>query len=556
MTHKIFRSIFWTSILVLLISVGLIFGILYENTTDVAKQQLRQQLDLAAQGLEDEGLSYLTHIRSSRIRITWISGDGTVLYDSRTSDTSAMENHAKRKEVREALSSADGYGESTHYSATMTEQMIYCARRMEDGTVLRLSEALDSAVSLLFSIIQPTAVILIFLVFLSVLIANRLSQKVVEPLNSLDLDHPLENEQYDELSPLLRRIQSQQEEIREKEDTLRQKQKELDTILLNMNEGMLLLDKNGSIISMNPAAGRILGVDSTDAEGASLLTLSRNMDIAALTEDALQGQGNEKVLRLQGGDYQVGAAPIREGDTVIGAALVMFDVTDREMAESMRREFTANVSHELKTPLHAISGYAELMMNGMIKETDVSDCAGRIYRETHRMIRLVEDIISLSHLDEGADDIDWEEADLYEIAEGAVRQLTPAADAKHITIACTGSSAVLTGKVPLLTTIVTNLLDNAVKYTPEGGHVAVDVTPLDDSVRLAVRDDGIGIPAADQKRIFERFYRVDKSHSKEIGGTGLGLSIVKHAVLVHHGQIDLESAPGKGSVFTVTLPAQ
>lgn len=554
MSRKIFRSIFWTSILVLFVTIGLIFGILYDYMGNVSHKQLISQLNLAVQGVEDNGTDYLDSVRKDDLRITWIDSDGTVLYDS-VSDPRTMSNHKNREEVKEALNSVSGYGESTRYSNTLTERMLYAAKRLSDGTVLRVSITQNSVLTILLGMIQPAVVILILLGIFALFLSSRLAKKIVQPLNQLDLDHPLENEKYDELSPLLRRIASQQAELRDKELDLKQKQRELDTILGNMSEGMIILRRDGRVVSLNQAAKEILDIQDYK-DGENLLQICRNLDLVNLIESAMEGTEAERLLNIHERNYQINVAPItRDGDpAVIGVAVMMYDVTDREMAESMRREFTANVSHELKTPLHAISGYAELMMNRMIDEDAVPDCAGRIYQETQRMIRLVQDIISLSHLDEGAGDIDWEETDLYDLAKTSVEQYVEEAGKKGIGLHLSGEKAVLRGKKPLLQTMVSNLIDNAIKYTQEGGKVHVDVKSDDKDICLTVEDNGIGIPEADQKRIFERFYRVDKSHSKEIGGTGLGLSIVKHAVMIHGGKIDVQSRPGEGSTFIVTLP--
>lgn len=554
MSRKIFRSIFWTSILVLFVTIGLIFGILYDYMGNVSNKQLISQLNLAVQGVEDNGTDYLDSVRKDDLRITWIDSDGTVLYDS-VSDPRTMSNHKNREEVKEALNSVSGYGESTRYSNTLTERMLYAAKRLSDGTVLRVSITQNSVLTILLGMIQPAVVILILLGIFALFLSSRLAKKIVQPLNQLDLEHPLENEKYDELSPLLRRIASQQAELRDKELDLKQKQRELDTILGNMSEGMIILRRDGRVVSLNQAAKEILDIQDYK-DGENLLQICRNLDLVNLIESAMEGTEAERLLNIHERNYQINVAPItRDGDSaVIGVAVMMYDVTDREMAESMRREFTANVSHELKTPLHAISGYAELMMNRMIDEDAVPDCAGRIYQETQRMIRLVQDIISLSHLDEGAGDIDWEETDLYDLAKTSVEQYVEEAGKKGIGLHLSGEKAVLRGKKPLLQTMVSNLIDNAIKYTQEGGKVHVDVKSDDKDICLTVEDNGIGIPEADQKRIFERFYRVDKSHSKEIGGTGLGLSIVKHAVMIHGGKIDVQSRPGEGSTFIVTLP--
>jgi len=551
MTKKIFRSIFLAAIAVLLLSIALIFGVLYEYTANVSQQQLRTQLDLAAQGLKNEGISYFSGLDTANDRITWINTDGTVLYDSVDSDTAHMENHLEREEVQQALKT--GYGQSRRYSTTLMRRLLYDAKKMDDGTVLRLSTSQYSIFTLLFGMSQPILIVLGLAVLFSVFLAVRLAKNVVKPLNEMDLDHPLENEEYDELSPLLRRINSQQMKLGEQKQELSKKQGELNTILENMSEGMILLRSDGSIVSINAAAAAILGTQE-ECAGMKLLTVCRDIGFAETVESALHGQNAESIISLNNGRYQLTASPITDADGVRGATVVMFDVSDREQAEQMRREFTANVSHELKTPLHAISGYAELMKDNIVRQEDIQPFACKIYSEAQRTIQLVEDIISLSHLDEGADDMQWEKPDLYETAKAVVEQMRAEAERSDVSISITGESVVMDGIPALLQTMIKNLCDNAIKYNHAGGTVTVSVEREGGNAVLRVADTGIGIPEADQKRIFERFYRVDKSHSRDVGGTGLGLSIVKHAVMIHGGRIDVESTVGKGSCITAEFP--
>ncbi len=550
MTKRIFRSICFVAIAVFLASLILIIGVLYSYFSGVQQRQLQMQLELAAQGVTNEETAYFSDLTVRDYRITWIDTDGTVLYDS-DALSSDMENHLEREEIKEAL--ATGYGESKRYSATLMDRSLYAAQRLEDGTVLRLSIAQSSILTLVLGIAQPISIVIVLAVVLSVVLAVRLSKSIVKPLNEIDLNHPLSNEGYDELAPLLRRIDGQQKQLRGQKTRLEQKQAELDTIIGSMSEGMVLLNERGKIVSINPAAMRLLGT-SWNCVGTDMLTVSRNLDLHDILSRALQGQSEVQTVSLEAGKYQISASPIMSEEKVVGAALCFFDVTEKEKAEQMRREFTSNVSHELKTPLHSISGYAELLQNDMVKQEDIVPFAGKIYREAQRMTSLVEDILSLSHLDEGAEDMEWTEVKLYELASKAIAGLEAEAKAAKVTVSLSGEDCRLHGIPQLLHSIIYNLCGNAIKYNKVGGEVKVSVEKQDAGALLTVSDTGIGIPPQEQERIFERFYRVDKSRSKEVGGTGLGLSIVKHAVLIHHGTIEVDSEIGKGTTITVRLP--
>ncbi len=550
MTKRIFRSIGFVAIAVFLASLILIMGVLYDYFSGVQQRQLQMQLELAAQGVTNEETAYFSDLTVRDYRITWIAADGTVLYDS-DALSSDMENHLEREEIKEAL--ATGHGESRRYSATLMDRSLYAAQRLEDGTVLRLSIAQSSILTLVLGMAQPISIVIVLAVVLSVVLAIRLSKNIVKPLNEIDLDHPLSNEGYDELAPFLRRIDSQQKQLRRQKTRLEQKQAELDTIIGSMSEGMVLLNEHGKIVSINPAAMALLGVEKSPV-GADMLTVSRNLSLNDILRQTLQGQSVVETVSLETGQYQISASPIMSEGKVAGAALCFFDVTEKEKAEQMRREFTSNVSHELKTPLHSISGYAELLQNNMVKQGDIVPFAGKIYREAQRMTSLVEDILSLSHLDEGAEDMEWTEVDLYELAAKAIAGLEAEAKAAEVKMSLHGEYCSLHGVPQLLHSILYNLCDNAIKYNKNGGEVTVSVERQDADAVLTVSDTGIGIPAQEQARIFERFYRVDKSRSKEVGGTGLGLSIVKHAVLIHHGTIEVDSAVDEGTTITVRLP--
>lgn len=550
MTKRIFRSICLVALVVFFSCVILFMGVLYEYFSNVEHAQLAMQTDLAAQGVRNEGIGYFDDLSIADYRITWIDTDGHVIYDSE-SDTANMENHLEREEVQEALLA--GYGESERYSVTLMERALYSARKLDDGSVLRLSISQKSILTLLLGMVQPVCMIFGIALVLSVVLAIRVSKKIVEPINEIDLDDPLSNEGYDELSPFLRRIDSQRKQLHKQETRLLQKENELNTIIDSMNEGMVLLNPQGKIISINPAARKLLDAGENCA-GMDMLSLCRNLDLQEILGDALKGERGERTILLHGESYQIDANPITSENLVKGAALFFFNITEKEKSEQIRREFTANVSHELKTPLHTISGYAELLKDNMVKENDRMPFAGKIYNETQRMIRLVEDIISLSRLDEGAADMKREDIELYGLALKAVQSLEAEAEAAGVTLTLSGTAVTLNGISQLLYSVICNLCDNAIKYNQEHGKVTVTVRREESAAVLTVEDTGIGIAPEHQERIFERFYRVDKSRSKAVGGTGLGLSIVKHAAKIHHARIEVNSSVGKGTIVIVRFP--
>ncbi len=550
MTKRIFRSICLAALGVAAAAVVLFLLVLYDYFGGVQQQQLQMQTELAAQAVTNEGITYFDGLNSEQYRITWVAADGKVIYDNR-SDSAAMENHLEREEIRAAL--LTGEGKSSRYSDTLMERALYAAKRLPDGSVIRLSVSQHTLLTLFLGMLQPICFIIIIAGVLSLVLASRLAKKIVEPLNALDLEQPLSNEGYDELSPLLHRIDSQQRQIKRQSEELAQKQKEFETVTENMTEGIILLNTKGEVIGINRAALRLFGAD-TAALGQHMLAINRSPQITELLAAAAAGRHAEKMLDIAGGRYQLILSPVNSGNVPSGAVLLVIDATEKEKAEQMRREFTANVSHELKTPLHTIAGSAELLANNMVKEADKMAFYQRIQAETQRMIRLVEDIIRLSHLDEGADDIKREPVDLLALAAETVKTLQPAAAKAQVSLTLAGEAAVIEGIPPLLQSIVYNLCDNAIKYNRAGGSVAVSVTRANGTVRLSVADTGIGIPAEYQERIFERFYRVDQSRSKELGGTGLGLAIVKHAARLHGAEIELKSAANAGATVTVIFP--
>ena len=550
MTKRIFRAICLVALAVFLASVTLIMGILYDYFSRVQQDQLRIEAGLAARGVEENGAAYFDGLDTQSYRITWIGADGTVLFDSR-SDADAMENHLEREEVKEAM--ASGFGHSCRYSSTLMERLLYSAQRLEDGSVIRLSITQNSVLTIVLGMIQPILLVSLVAVILALVLASRVSKTVVRPLNELNLDEPLNNEGFDELSPLLRRIDSQQRQLKGQALELKQKQDEFLAVTSNMSEGLVLLNAGGMILSINNAALNILGADKS-CVGEDILTVNRSLEMQKLLEQAKNGSRSETKLCLSGREYQLDASPIISKGNTGGVALLLFDITEQENAEQLRREFTANVSHELKTPLHSISGCAELMKNGLVKPEDTARFAGQIYSEAQRLIHLVEDIIHLSRLDEGAEDMQRERIDLYALSGSVMDSLGNEAKENKVSLELCGGPAYVWGVRQLVSGMIYNLCDNAIKYNKENGSVKLTVSSEGDYAVLKVSDTGIGIPPEHQSRVFERFYRVDKSHSKEVGGTGLGLSIVKHSAMVHNAKIDLQSTPGKGTSITVRFP--
>ena len=549
MTKRIFRATLLVGVAVLIASLTLVMGALYSYFGRVQESQLRDELSLAAVGVEQNGMDYLRKLESDQYRITWLRADGAVLYDTRA-DAESMENHAQRQEVQQAL--ATGEGESSRYSATLLQKTVYYAKRLPDGTVLRLSAIRVTTGVLVLNMLQPILLVLAVALILSGVLASRLARRITEPLNRLDLEHPLENDTYEELAPLLRRMEHQRRQIDRQMDELRRRSEEFEQITGSMNEGLVLLDEAGVILSINPAARRLLDA-AENCVGQDLLTVDRDVALSdALRQAAEQGHSEFRGQR-NGREYQFDVTRIQSEGRTAGTVLLVFDVTERAFAERNRREFTANVSHELKTPLQGIIGSAELLENGLVKQEDVPRFIGHIRSEAQRLVTLIGDIIRLSQLDEG-EPMPAEPVELLALAREAAESLQSAAAARNVTITVEGEPVELTGVRRLLYEIVFNLCDNAIKYNTDGGRVQVTVTKENETAAVTVRDTGIGIPPDQQDRVFERFYRVDKSHSKASGGTGLGLSIVKHAVQYHHGAIHLQSEVGRGTEIRVTFP--
>ena len=549
MTGKIFKSIFFAVGIVLLASFVVIMGCLYQYYASVQDAQLQDELTLASAAVETGKTQTLEKIKSDRYRITWVDTDGTVIYDTQTG-TQNLENHADREEIRQAFEKGEGV--STRYSATLTEKTMYRAKRLSDGTVLRVSVSMATVGNLALGVLPAILFVFFAALILSVWLANRLAKHIVEPINNLDLDHPTENDTYEELSPLLVRIHQQYNRISEQLNLLKRKTDEFTQITDNLNEGLILLGDKEQILSINPAAKQLFGMDE-DCVGKDFLTVDRSYEVSeALKEATRSGQATLRVER-NGRVYRFDMNRIESDSQPVGTVILTFDITEQEFAEQNRREFTANVSHELKTPLQGIIGSAELIENKMAKPEDVPRFVGHIRKEASRLVTLIEDIIRLSQLDEGVE-LPLSPVNLTEISEEAVADLSDAAQAKNVRISVQGKPLFVNGVRRLLYEIVYNLCDNAVKYNVDGGEVSVSVDDDEKEVILSVRDTGIGIAPEHQTRIFERFYRVDKSHSKASGGTGLGLSIVKHAVMYHHGSIEVQSEPNHGTIITVRFP--
>jgi len=542
MTSKIFRSTVFVAVVVLLCSLGIVIGVLYNHFTGVQVEQLKDELSLAVTGTEQYGNVFLENIEADRFRVTWIDTDGTVLFDTQV-DQNAMENHADREEVREAFES--GSGSAVRNSSTLTEQTYYEARKLQDGTVLRISTNQASAWALMIDLLWPIVLVAVLAIGLSLILARRMAKNIVEPMNKLDLEHPLSNNTYEELSPLLRRINQQHLQIDAQMRKLQRKTDEFIQITSHMQEGLVVLDKETHIRSINFAAMKIFGAEES-CVGSSFFQVNRSNALRQALNDALDKGHGSVILELESRIYRFDMSSIQSDGNLLGAVVLVVDVTESQNAEQMRREFSANVSHELKTPLQGIIGSAELLESGMVRAEDTTRFVGHIRKEASRLVNLIEDIIRLSQLDEGVE-LPTEQVDILQLCQDVKEILAPSAAKKNIKVNVTGNGFTVKGVRRMLQEIIYNLCDNAIKYNVPGGSVTIHA----ENRQLSICDTGIGIPAEHQSRVFERFYRVDKSHSKASGGTGLGLSIVKHAAAYHKAEIHLESTPGRGTTITV-----
>ena len=549
MTAKIFRNAFLIGFTVLLACILLFFFIMYSNYQAQAFDNLAIEAEHISEGMQIcGGESYLSAVQSGE-RITWIAADGSVLYDN-MADSSTMENHLQRPEVAEAFET--GSGRSDRYSSTILEKNNYHALLLKDGTVLRVAGKQTSLAAMALMLVQPSLWIVVLVLVLCGLLAMRLARQIVRPINAINPDNPNATPTYPELQPLITRLQEQNRTIRTQLSELSTRQREFDAITENMREGFLIVDNKCSILSSNRSALRLLGIDDAQ-KPENLHQAVCSGKLLDLVDNALAGTRGDEEITVGGGTWQLFANPVITAGHVTGAIIIFMDVTEREQREALRREFSANVSHELKTPLTSITGFAELMKEGMVPKEKMQEFSGDIYRESRRLIDLVDDIIQLSRLDEGTANFSKSPVDLYTLSGQVIESLRPVAQKQDITLTLSGQHAVIEGVEQLLQEMVYNLCDNAIKYNISGGSVTVSVWQNGQTVTLSVVDTGIGIPYADQSRVFERFYRVDKSHSKEVGGTGLGLSIVKHAAQYHGAKLELKSDPGRGTAIAVNF---
>lgn len=545
MNKKIFRSSVAVALVVLISSIVLIMSILFQYFENQLQSELESEANYISYAVENQGIDYINNFSNSSKRITLISPDGDVLADT-SADESGLENHSDRQEVIDALK--NGKGTSIRYSKTLAEKTIYYAMKMQDGNILRVSTTQYTVAAILFSIIQPILIVFVIAVAISFALAQKVSKSIIKPINELDFDNPLNNEPYDELAPLLRKISKQKHTIEKQIKEAEHKQEEFRLITENMKEGFIVVDNKRNLLTYNRSALKLLGISRDKPDD---ILSADNDKLTFVIDKALDGVREKSNLTLNDNYYSLIANPVFENDNVIGAVVLIIDVTESVKREQLRQEFTSNVSHELKTPLTSISGFAEMMKNGGTPDSVVTDFSSSIYDEAQRLITLVNDIIKISELDEKNARVDSEEVDLYELSADIINRLKPIADKRNISLNLIGESTVVSGTEKILDEMIYNLCDNAIKYNVDSGTVDIILSESNHHIKLTVRDTGIGIPQSEQNRVFERFYRVDKSHSKEIGGTGLGLSIVKHAAIYHNADIKLKSELGKGTSITV-----
>ena len=548
MTRKIFRSTLIVAAVVLLCCLAVVVGILYQHFTDVQIKQLKDQLSIAVTATEQYGNAFLENVDNDNFRLTWISPDGSVLFDTKV-DTTTMANHVSREEFMEALET--GSGSSIRDSETLIERTFYEASRLYDGTVLRISSSSATVASLMLGMLFPLIFLCMIAIVVCIILANRVAGKIVEPINNLDLENPLQNTIYPEITPLLRRINKQHLQISQHIDEIERKKNEFQLITANMQDGLIVLSSDGTILSINAMARKLFSATEENI-GKNIFSTANDQRIRDGINNALDKGHGTAEYEIDGMQYHMDMSQILSNGSVIGVAILIFDITERAKAEKARREFSANVSHELKSPLQAIIGSAELMENGLVKTEDLPRFTGHIRKEAARLLNLIEDIIRLSQLDEGVK-IPMESIDLAEISSEVISSLIDKAADKAVRLELTGEQTMISGVKRLIQEIIFNLCDNAIKYNVHGGKVTVTVGTKENRPFISVADTGIGIPKEDQNHVFERFYRVDKSHSRQSGGTGLGLSIVKHAVSFHNADIHLESDLGSGTCITVTF---
>ena len=550
MTKKIFKSSILASVIVLIIGMACVLGVLYRHFGGQIINELKKEAEYLSYGVELKGKDYLENVNEQDSRITYIDDAGNVLYDS-MADEEAMENHKDREEFQEAEET--GVGQAERISDTLSERTLYYAVRLSDNSVLRVSSTQDSVLALTVQLIPPALGILAVLIILACFFASRIASRIVEPLNSLDLEHPEENMVYEEVAPLLSKIHKQNGQIRLQIEEARRNQEEFRIITENMQEGLLVIDAYTMILSGNSSVWKMFQVWEPKI-GESVYSLDRTEDFRKVIEKVLKGEHGSALLHVDNEFIHLIANPVTRDGSIVGAVLVLMNETEKVQRESLRREFSANVSHELKTPLTSISGYAEIIQGGLVRDEDIRGFAGRIYKEAQRLIQLVEDTIKISQLDEGANPYEWEDVDVCQLAKEVCGNLKDVAYKKNVHLFIEGKEVYCRAVRPILEEVLYNLCDNGIKYNRDDGTVSIHIEEEEENVRIVVKDTGIGIPREDISRVFERFYRVDKSHSREIGGTGLGLSIVKHGVTFLGGTVDMISELGKGTEITVILP--
>lgn len=548
MNKKIFRSSMLTVFLVLVAAITLIMGVLFHVFEKQIQAELMNEAEFLAHAVENEGTGYFDNLKSMNNRITLVNQNGTVLFDS-VADISTLDNHGDREEIREAMEY--GKGMSIRYSTTLTEKTVNCALRLSNGSILRVSTEQYTVITILLGMLQPILVIMLIALILTLVLSSRVSRSIIDPINRLDLETPENNDTYEELTPLLRKIADQKQTIEKQLSDAHKTQKEFNLITENMSEGFLVIDQDANLLTYNPAALKLL--DITPPYDRSVLLFCRTKEFRNVISDALSGKRAENIMVREERSYSLIANPVFQEEAVLGAVIVILDITESEKRDTLRREFTANVSHELKTPLTSISGFAELMKAGNVAKEDTIDFSKSIYDEAQRLITLVNDIIKLSELDGQSISYEKEPVDLYELSEEVIGRLKNESDKRNVALHLIGDNAEIMGVRKILDEMLYNLCDNAIKYNKEGGKVEIMVSQTQDSVNVMVRDTGIGIPAAHQGRVFERFYRVDKSHSKKVGGTGLGLAIVKHGAIYHHAKISMESSTDTGTAISLTF---
>ncbi len=548
MVNKIFRSNFFTSMLILLMSFCLIFGVLFSYFETQISTVLEREAVYISYAVKHYGIDFIEGFNEKGKRITLVSSDGTVLADT-DAVAEELENHADRKEIADALK--NGKGTSSRYSDTLMQKTLYYAEKLDDGTILRVSTTQNSVVIILLGLLQPLIIIIVLALIISIFLSYRLSKAIIKPVNELDLDNPAANETYEELTPLLKKMSAQKKTIDRQIKEAEQKREEFKLITENMNEGLLVIDKDSNVLSYNQAAIHLLEI--SDVRESSVLAFNRSKGFRNVVETALSGKRAENAITHDENTYKLIANPVFENEKIIGAVIVIIDITESVKREQLRQEFTSNVSHELKTPLTSISGFAEIMKSGGTPEETVVDFSASIYDEAQRLITLVSDIMKISELDEDAVPATQENIDIFELSTNVVKRLTPVADKRNITLNIIGDTAKVLGVRKIIDEMIYNLCDNAIKYNKESGIVDIIVNQANGKTSVTIRDTGIGIPVSEQGRVFERFYRVDKSHSKLVGGTGLGLAIVKHGAAYHNATIFLESTEGKGTSVTITF---